>query len=142
MVERPHSESTPYQLMGGAQALKAVVDRFYALMDGSPDFVQLRQLHAPDLSNARALLLEFLSGWLGGPQSYFQRPEGRCVMSAHRRLPIGPVEVEQWLTCMNRALFDSRIDDAVCRMIQPALERMAMGMRNLPDRESKGLPAR
>ena len=43
---------------------------------------------------------------------------------------------------MNRALFDSRIDDAVCRMIQPALERMAMGMRNLPDRESKGLPTR
>lgn len=65
------AKQTPYALLGGASGLRQVVDRFYALMDSSPDFTRLRRLHAADLSQARELLFEFLSGWLGGPPLYF-----------------------------------------------------------------------
>lgn len=141
MAEDPNCELTPYQRMGGAEVVSAVVDRFYVLMDGDADFARLRQLHPPDLSETRELLLGFLSGWLGGPDGYFQRPESRCVMSIHRGLPIGPVEIEQWLTCMNRALYETRIDEAVRKIIMLALQRMASGMRNLPDLAGNALSA-
>lgn len=62
-------------------------------------------------------------------------------MSIHRGLPIGPVEIEQWLTCMNRALYETRIDEAVRKIIMLALQRMASGMRNLPDLAGNALSA-
>ena len=127
---------TPYDALGGAPGVGKIVDRFYALMDSAPEFASLRRLHAPDLSPTRALLFEFLSSWLGGPPLYFQRPEHRCVMSAHRRIPIGAAQVEQWLGCMNRALAECAVDDALCKVISPAMARLASGMRNRGDEAS------
>lgn len=132
MEQNENGAQTPYTLLGGEKGLKDVVARFYALMDTSPDFARLRRLHAPDLSYARTMLFEFLSGWLGGPPLYFQRPERRCVMSAHRRFPIGVQEVGEWLSCMQRALDESGADKALSARVGVALARLAEGMRNRP----------
>ena len=133
MGKTSHEGQTPYQLLGGAHALKKIVDRFYALMDSARELAQLRRLHAPDLSAARNLPFEFLGGWLGGPPLYFQRSEHRCIMSAHRRLSMGTTEVEQWLACMNRALSECAVDDQLHKFIRPAMARLAIGMRNRAD---------
>jgi hemoglobin len=100
------------------------------LMDCAPEFAHLRKLHASDLTYARTMLFEFLSGWLGGPPLYFQRPERRCVMSAHRRFLIGGEEVEAWLGCMRRALKDCGVETVLYGRIITALSRLAWGMRN------------
>ena len=62
--------------------------------------VENGRLHAADLSPMRERLPEFLSGWLGGPPLYFQRPDHNCIVSAHRPFAIGPDERDQWLMCM------------------------------------------
>ena len=129
MDKNENASQTPYALLGGEEGLKAIVARFYALMD-TPEFARLRRLHGSDLSYARTMLFEFLSGWLGGPPLYFQRPERRCVMSAHRRFPIGPREVGEWLACMQRALEECGADKALGNRIGSALARLADGMRN------------
>lgn len=130
MTTQTETSATPYALLGGAAGVTAIVERFYALMDGTPEFAPLRRLHAPDLSATRTLLFEFLSGWLGGPPLYFQRAEHRCIMSAHRRFAIGPQEAAQWLTCMRQTLTQCGVDEVLQQQIMAALTRMASGMRN------------
>src|SRR5690349_8481034 len=111
------AESTPYELMGGEAELRRLVDRFYDIMDSSPNARELRDLHALNLAPMRQLLFEFLSGWLGGPPLYFQRPEHRCIGSAHRAFAIGESERDQWMACMRRAMHDCGVPHDVTAMI-------------------------
>ena len=45
--------ATPFLALGGAPGVRAIVDRFYDLMDQEPAFGALRRLHEPDLSPMR-----------------------------------------------------------------------------------------
>ena len=65
--------ATPYERLGGDAAVRALVDRFYDLMDLEPQYTELRQTHGNDLGHARDKLYWFLSGWLGGPDHYLER---------------------------------------------------------------------
>ena len=64
---------TPYELIGGEEAVRALVERFYDLMELDPDFAKLRAVHGSTLEHAREKLFMFLSGWLGGPGLYTER---------------------------------------------------------------------
>ena len=123
-------DAFPYQLLGAADGVRALVERFYQLMERSPQYAGLRKLHRNDLSQTKELLFQFLSGWLGGPNLYFQGPGHRCVMSAHRNIAIGAEEVEQWLGCMNAALEDTDLEKGMRDQISLGLSRFANRMRN------------
>ena len=125
-------EKTPFALLGGHDAVRAIVDRFYHLMDQSSDYAAIRAMHAGDLSTIRESLSEFLCGWLGGPPTYFQKPERRCVMSAHAGLCIGAREAKQWLACMKQALTECDVEPDLRNPVYEALARMADRMRNKP----------
>ena len=60
------SGATAYALIGGGEAIRQLVDRFYDLMELEPAYSIIRQLHPPDLSTSRDKLYLFLSGWMGG----------------------------------------------------------------------------
>ena len=125
-----NDSQTPYAEIGGPEAVKQVVERFYHLLDVSPDYTAVRALHGPDTSHARQTLLEFLTSWLGGPALYFQRPERRCVMSVHAHFPIGAREVRHWVDCMAQAMNDCGIDEGPRLRIHQALDKFAGRMRN------------
>jgi hemoglobin len=114
---------TPYEFMGGAEAVRRLADRFYELMDTQPDYAALRAMHEDDLAPMRERLFAFLSGWLGGPRLY-----GGCVVSAHARLTIGQAESDQWLACIARAMDDTEVPEDVRALVQPVLARMCDGM--------------
>jgi hemoglobin len=59
--------TTAYELIGGAESIRQLVDRFYDLMELEPAYAVIRQLHPADLSTSRDKLYLFLSGWMGGP---------------------------------------------------------------------------
>ena len=63
----------------------ALVDRFYDLMDETPEFYVIRKLHPQDLAGSREKLFMFLSGWLGGPPLYVEK-HGHPMLRA-RHLP-------------------------------------------------------
>lgn len=42
-----------YHRLGGAEAVRGLVDRFYDLMDADPDCYGIRKLHPPDLGESR-----------------------------------------------------------------------------------------
>lgn len=121
---------TPYQLIGEEPAVRRIVDRFYDLMDTDPAVAPLRDMHAPDLGPMRERLTDFMIGWLGGPQRYFQRPDARCMGQAHAPFAIDAAIRKQWLSCMHRALDAENVDAQLQQLIRAALARMTEGMRN------------
>lgn len=122
--------STPYELVGGEAMVRRIADRFYDIMDSAPEAARIRALHADDLSAVRERLFEFLSGWLGGPPLYFQRPDHKCIMSAHRPFAIGPAERDEWMMCMRRALEESGVSAEMRTLLDAAFLRLAEAFRN------------
>jgi len=128
--EAPTIDATPYDQIGGEATVRRLVDRFYAIMDSDPGASRIRAMHERDLAPIRQLLFEFLSSWLGGPQLYFQRPEHRCIMSAHRIYEIGQAERDAWMVCMRAAMDDCELPPDLRDLLDQAFLRMANAFRN------------
>lgn len=119
-----------YQRIGGEVQVRALVDRFYDLMDELPEAWDIRKLHAENLAGSRDKLFEFLSGWMGGPQLFVQKHGELVLRRRHLPFAIGDSERDQWLLCMQMAL-DDRVDDARLRdELYQAFVKVADHMRN------------
>ena len=124
---------TPYQALGGAQKLRALVDRFYELMDTQPEYYAIRKLHPQDLSGSAEKLYLFLSGWLGGPPLYLQKFGQPFLRARHLPFAIGVAERDLWLACMRQALRDVQVDEGLSRALMDAFYKTADHMRNRPE---------
>jgi hemoglobin len=124
--------TTPYQRIGGEPTVRAIVKRFYELMDTLPEAYAVRKLHPKDLSGSEDKLYLYLTGWLGGPQLYVEKFGHPRLRQRHLPFPIGGAERDQWLLCMRQAL-EEHIDDAPLRAtLEKALTELADFMRNRP----------
>ena len=128
--EAPTIEPTPYDLIGGEATVRRLADRFYAIMDSDPAASRIRAMHERDLAPIRQLLFEFLSGWLGGPPLYTNRPTRRCIMSAHRPYEIGDAEHDQWMMCMRTAMDECELPEDMRALLDQAFSRMADAFRS------------
>ena len=126
----PKIEVTPYELIGGEATVRRLADRFYEIMDTDPGAARIRAMHGRDLAPIRQLLFEFLSGWLGGPPLYFQRPNPKCILSAHRPFAIGEAERDEWLMCMRQAMEDCGVPKDVRTLLDYPFLRLAEAFRN------------
>lgn len=123
-------ESSLYEMMGGEKGLRSLVDRFYDLMDSSPEAEKIRAFHAQSLKQSREKLFMFLSGWSGGPQLYVEKFGHPRLRMRHMPFAIGSVERDQWLWCMNRALDESQLDPRVVEDLKNHFAQAADFMRN------------
>lgn len=121
---------TFYERLGGDAAVRALVDRLYALMDELPEVRPVRAMHSADLGLSRDKLYEFLSGWLGGPALYVAKYGHPQLRARHLRARIGPSERDQWMLCMNGALEDTVSDPQLRRELSDAIGHVAEHMRN------------
>ena len=102
--------ATPFEQLGGEAAVRALVDRFYDLMDLEPAYAALRSLHPDKLDGSRDKLHWFLCGWLGGPDLYSQRLGHPRLRARHLPYAIGLLERDQWLACMMSAMAEQQVD--------------------------------
>ena len=123
-------EGSLYDLLGGEKGLHALVDRFYDIMDSSPEASKIRRFHAKSLKRSRENLFMFLSGWSGGPQLYVQKYGHPRLRMRHMPFAIGLVERDQWLWCMNKALDESHLDPRVVEFLKTRFAEVADFMRN------------
>ena len=123
-------ELSPYERLGGEQAVRKLVDRFYDLMDSLPEAGQIRALHPEDLTGSRDKLFKFLSGWLGGPQLYVAEYGHPRLRARHLPFPIGDAERDAWLRCMEQALAETEMDELLRSHLLQSLRNTADHMRN------------
>lgn len=123
-------EQTPYALLGGDAAVRALVERFYDLMELEPEYAAVRKLHAADLASARDKLYLFLSGWLGGPGLYIERYGHPMLRARHLPFAIGVRERDQWLACMDRAMIEQSVAEDLRQRLLQAFFQTADWMRN------------
>ena len=132
--ERAAPVATPFQLLGGEAGIRALVDRFYDLMDLEPAFAGLRAVHPTTLEGSRDKLFWFLCGWLGGPNHYIERFGHPMLRARHLPYPIGVSERDQWLTCMGLAMAElgepAGLDTAMRERLLGAFAGTADWMRN------------
>jgi len=124
------SKATFFELLGGVERVRELVERFYDIMDTDPKAAGIRAMHAQDLTEAREKLFMFLSGWTGGPQLYIERYGHPFLRARHLPFAIGESERDQWMNCMVRARHDIGVEEQVMIQLGNALWGVADFMRN------------
>jgi hemoglobin len=122
--------SSPFEPLGGEAGVRALVDRFYDLMDTLPEVRVIRNLHPADLSESREKFFLFLCGWLGGPQLYVQRYGHPRLRARHMPFPIGDSERDQWLLCMKQTLEEQVDNERLRAQLISSFTQTANHMRN------------
>ena len=123
-------ESSLYEMIGGEIGLRSLVNRFYDLMETSPEAETIRAFHAKSLKQSREKLFMFLSGWSGGPQLYVERFGHPRLRMRHMPVPIGKIERDEWLWCMNKALDESQLNPRLVEYLKARFAETADFMRN------------
>lgn len=124
----PHA--TPYELLGGDEAVRRLVDRFYDLMDAAPEAAHIRAMHARSLKVSREKLYLFLAGWLGGPPLYVERFGHPMLRARHLPFPIGVQARDEWLWCMDQALDEQEMPEMLREYLKDRFRGVADHMRN------------
>ena len=124
--------STPFEWMGGEAQVRALVDRFYDLMDLEPAYRELRAVHGSTLDDARDKLFWFLCGWLGGPNHYIERFGHPRLRMRHMPFAIGIRERDQWLACMDQAMGQVGVPTELRERLKTSFFQTADWMRNTP----------
>ncbi|HKY47203.1 MAG TPA: group II truncated hemoglobin [Acidimicrobiia bacterium] len=137
MIPRPGekypwgSKPTPYEEIGGDTRVRALVDAFYDIIDAeSPE---LRAMLPSDMSISRQKLYEFLSGWMGGPQLYFERRGHPRLRLRHMPFRIDTYAAEEWSRCMSKALAAIDAGESIRTYLERELGTTARGLRNTQD---------
>lgn len=126
------TQAGPFERIGGEEKVRALVDRFYDLMDLEPRYAQLRAAHGTELERARENLFWFLCGWLGGPQHYTSRFGHPRLKMRHMPFKIGIVERDQWVEAMDQAMGEVGVEPALRARLKESFMGTADWMRNTP----------
>jgi hemoglobin len=121
---------TPFERLGSQAGVRALVDRFYDLMDLEPAYAGIRALHPQALDGSRDKLYWFLCGWLGGPDLYVQRFGHPRLRARHLPYTIGIAERDQWMACMLQAMDEQGVDAALAERLAHSFFGTADWMRN------------
>lgn len=110
--------------------MRALVDRFYDLMEELPAAADIRAMHPPDLAGSRAKLHWFLCGFFGGPDLYVQKYGHPRLRGRHMPFPIGDDARDAWMLCMTAAVGELVPDERLADMLLQHFQRTANHMRN------------
>jgi hemoglobin len=130
------NKATFFELLGGTEQVRALVERFYDIMDSDSKAATIRALHPQDLTGSREKLFMFLTGWTGGPPLYIERYGHPFLRRKHSPFVIGESERDQWMYCMIKAMQGIGIEEQVMIKLVEALYGMANFMRNQPQQAS------
>lgn len=131
MTTSSHSASSYYAQLGGEQSVRQLVDTFYDIVETVPEGLPLMELHegGNGMAHVRQAQFEFLSGFLGGPQLYYEHYHHANVKRMHAHFEIGLAERDAWLLCMDTALEQTGTPDDLRQRLMDAFNRVAEALR-------------
>ena len=121
---------TPYEMIGGEPAVRRLVDLFYDAMARRPEAAQVRALHPKSLDGSRAKLFWWFSGWLGGPQLYWEKRGHPRLRMRHMPFAIDQAGADAWMVCMYEALDQVVEDEQLRSALELRLGELAAHMVN------------
>lgn len=130
--------NTPYQAIGGGDAVRQLTDRFYDIMSNDPSVDALYALHPQPLDTIRDVFYLYLCMWLGGPSTYTEQRGHPRLRARHLPYTITPALKEQWMYCMRKAMYETVSDLALAKRLLADLDALATHMVNS---EQKNTPA-
>lgn len=109
-----HKPRSVYDLIGGEEPLRAMVDAFYAKVESD---ALLRPMYPADLGESNRRLFLFLVQFFGGPMRYSQERGHPRLRMRHFPFPIDQRARDHWLRHMLEAIDEAGI-------VEPARSRM------------------
>ncbi len=129
-IEEKPPFDTPFEWIGGEEPVRRLVERFYDLMDLEPAYRELRASHGSTLDEARQKLFWFLCGWLGGPDYFVERFGHPRLRMRHMPFKVGLVERDQWVACMDQAMQETAVPEALRQRLHHSFMQTASWMVN------------
>lgn len=125
---------SPYEKIGGAETIDALVDAFYDKVSAHPD---LSPIFPDDLTETRRKQKQFLTQFLGGPPLYNEEHGHPRLRARHLQFPIGPTQANAWLSCMDEAMDNIQLPSPWREGIFERLTLTAHHMVNMDDEDNK-----
>jgi hemoglobin len=129
---------TPFELLGGADTVRRLVERFYDEMsDREPELAHHHEVDAAGrvARGPRDRFALFLIGWLGGPQDYIATHGHPRLRMRHGRVPVGTRMRDAWLRCMTAALEAEKVTGEVRTFLDARFAEVADFLRNVEESE-------
>ena len=126
-------EVTPYEELGGREAVIALAQRLYDIMEErEPALAALHPMTAGKIdAGPRDRFALFLLGWLGGPADYVERHGHPRLRMRHGRVAVSLAMRDAWLRCMQAAMDDKQITGPVREFLDGRFAEVADFMRNV-----------
>lgn len=125
--------ATPFELLGGADRVRALVERFYDHM--SEHEPALARLHPCDADGKvardnRDRFALFLIGWLGGPDTYVEQHGHPRLRMRHGRVRVDEAMRDAWTRSMAAAMTAEAITGPVRTFLDARFAEVAEFLRN------------
>jgi hemoglobin len=131
----PSPNDSPFDRLGGAEPVRALVEHFYdAMSELEPT---LAALHPCDETGrvarrSRDRFASFFIGWLGGPQDYIAENGHPRLRMRHARVPVDDAMAGAWLRCMREAMNRAGVGEEVRGFLEAKLGDLTQFLRNQP----------
>ena len=135
MSEPAAPRTTPFELLGGAERVRAIVEKFYDAMDErEPELSRMHECDPPGRVSraARDRFALFLIGWLGGPQDYIAQHGHPRLRMRHASATVNLAMRDAWLRSMTAALDAERVDGELRAFLDARFADVANFLRNTP----------
>lgn len=118
--------------IGGEAVLRALVERFYDIIEETGAGAQIVKLHkrGHGMGHARTEQFNFLSGFTGGRNYYLEKYGHMDVKLMHEHVPITHQDAENWLSCMDQALAELQLTGAHIERLRRVFRRVALLLVN------------
>ena len=121
------SERTLYELVGGEETFRRLVNSFYARVEADP---VLRPLFPDDMEAGKRWQFLFLSQFFGGPTAYAEERGHPRLKMRHFPFAIDQQARDHWLRHMLTAIDDVGIEEPMRSVMTDYFERASTFMIN------------
>lgn len=123
-------ERTIYELVGGEDTFRRLVDAFYARVEADPE---LRPMFPADMEEGKRAQFLFLSQFFGGPTTYSEERGHPRLRMRHAPFMIDRTAREHWLSHMLAALDEVGIEEPIRSTMTDYFERASTHMINVEE---------
>lgn len=118
-----------YENLGGAEALRRLVEAFYPKVQQDP---LLGPLFPEDITPVMEKQYMFLTQFFGGPSLYSDAYGHPMMRARHLPFPVTSERAEAWLACMREALEEIGISEPLRGIVLQRLSGPAFHFVNTP----------